>query len=173
MSARSCSGLIQRPADPSQGKRGAAQRSLPEASDRPPQLHGDALILELKDGSKLLLEVSGPDLSVEHDGVADAQLRHGVGGTSHIQQDSTGLDRVGDRDEMRVKRPGRDGVKQLLLGRFERPVLVIGPQHRQVTMRRFRLHTIHDARRPGCSVNSDLWLHMIRGSDLEFLGGRT
>jgi hypothetical protein len=95
------------------------------------------------------LEVSGTDLPVEHDCVTQAQLRHHVGGANRIQQGSTGLDRVGDRDEMRVKRPGRDRVKQLPLGRLERLIVVIGPQHRRLNRHRFALHTINGGSHPG------------------------
>jgi hypothetical protein len=115
---------------PFQGERRAANRLLlPKAADRSPQPHCDPMVVELEDGRDLVMEVPGPNLPVEHDGVAYAQLCHRAGGANRIQQRTTSPDRVGDRHEMRVQRPGRDCFKQRLLGKDEPIIVMIWPQH--------------------------------------------
>jgi hypothetical protein len=58
----------------------------------------------------LAVEVSGSDITVDPDCVADAQLSEGCCGANGVQQLAPGVDRVRERREVRVEFAVRDRI---------------------------------------------------------------
>src|SRR6185437_491026 len=78
----------------------------------------------------LARQVARADLVVEHDVVADAQLRQRLRGGEGLKQLTARVDRVGDRHKVRIELARGDRVKELSLGVLQPPGSLSAPQKR-------------------------------------------
>ena len=88
-----------------------------ESPDRAQEADRDAVIVELDDYAVLAVQVSGSDVAVYPDVIADAQLGDCGRCSDGVQQRATCVDGVGDRDEVVVEPAGGDLVEKQPLGR--------------------------------------------------------
>lgn len=97
-------------------QRRAAQLAVAEPADRAREAQGNPMLIEFCDHGKLVREVAGSHVAVEHHRISDAEVRDGCGRGDRVQQSAAGADGVSDRDQMRVKVPCRNRIQQLTLG---------------------------------------------------------
>ena len=94
-----------------------AKLAAAESSDRAQKADRDAVIVEVDDYAVLALQVAGADVAVDPDGIADAQFGDCGRCSDGVQQSTTRMDGVGDRDEVVVELAGGDLVEKQPLGR--------------------------------------------------------
>jgi len=83
-----------------------------EPADRLVHADGRGVVVEFDDGAFNAAEVLRSGVVVEPDAVADVEHRERLGGVDRLEQIEAGVDRVGDRGQVRVELAGGDLVEQ-------------------------------------------------------------
>ncbi|MGN6171096.1 MAG: hypothetical protein ACTHQQ_23435 [Solirubrobacteraceae bacterium] len=86
-------------------ERRAPQLAIAEPANGAREPQGDPTLIELSDHRELVREVARSHIPSQNDRVSDAQLRDGRGRADRVQQLTTRLNGVGDRDQMLIKLP--------------------------------------------------------------------
>jgi hypothetical protein len=104
------------------GEWGAADLAALEASDRAVDPHDSGVLVEFDDDAVDAVQVAGARVTIDLHSVTDVEHRERFMGGDRVQKLVPCPDRVGDCDQVRVKRSGGDLVKEepLRLDRFFR-----------------------------------------------------